>query len=437
MRPHRGPSESARCRPTRIRDARCGHWAHLLCALCGLGVLSVVGCDQTVVVGRMGTDGGRARDASQDADQDADQDAGDDSGAADGGTGCATPLVADSLGVGTWHACALRAGAVRCWGGGVSGQLCNGDTQDMPRPVAPVGLDTYTALYVGGQNTCMTRSDGALRCCGDNFSGTLADGTSQGNSRPVTVSASVSDLVIGFSNVYATRAGGGHDVWGDNEYGQLGLGPATVGTAVRSVTALPTESFTQISANTQHACGVTAAGALRCAGTNAGGELGIPLSPDRDVFTAVPAPTTFRSVSAGRRLSCALSTADELFCWGTNEPTMVTGTVGFVEMPTRVGAASDYESVSVGFDHVCALRGGGRLFCWGSGEYGKLGFTAVSADAPTEVTPGVSYREVRAGPDFTCAIRAVDSVVVCFGDDSVGQTAGRSGPGPQAVCLDG
>ncbi|MCA9576200.1 MAG: hypothetical protein KC668_12220 [Myxococcales bacterium] len=408
-------------------------WTVCLAAAC----LALPACDQLVVVGRVESDAGEdaSPDDGVDGATDGGEDGGDDHGV-DGGTTCQEALVADSLAVGTYHVCARRGGAVWCWGGGQSGQLCNGDTPESALPGPPVGVDTYQEVYVGGLNTCLSRVDGALLCCGNNFSGALADGTSQNQSRPQAVTSDVEDVVIGFSNVYATDGDGDLFAWGDNEYGQLGLGPATAGEAVRTIMAVSGVSFAQVSANTHHACGVTSGGELRCAGANDGGELGIPLSPGVDVFTVVPAAVSFRSVSAGRRLGCAISTGNQLYCWGTNEPTMVTGVTGFVEMPTRVGTLNDYESVSVGFDHLCVLRDGGRLFCWGSGENGKLGYDAVTRDTPTEVTPGVAYRVVRAGPDFTCAIRATDDVVVCFGDDSVGQTAGSGGGAtPRPVCL--
>jgi len=396
---------SACARPR--RKLRLGLAAALLGLLCG-------GCDQTVIVGRV------------DGDPDP-----------DGGMGCLTPLLADDVAVGSDHVCSVHDGAVLCWGGGESGQRCNGETTSSPRPTAPTGFDTYTAVAAGGLNTCLRRSDGTLVCCGNNFDGTLGDGGSAGSSRPVEVVASVAGVAMGFSSVYATRDDGTLTVWGANPDGQLGLGAAGVSAAVRTPTDVAGVTFEEVAASTAHACAVDAEGALFCTGSNTANELGIPLLAGAADFTEVPAPTTFRSVSAGRRLTCAIGTGGGLYCWGRNEPSMVTGRVGDVDQPTRVGSASDYESVSVGFEHVCAIRAGGRLFCWGNASDGRLGFEAPAAvDTPTEVTPGVAYRRVRASFAFTCAIRSVDSAVVCFGSNEAGQLAGGDGSPASPICLD-
>jgi alpha-tubulin suppressor-like RCC1 family protein len=376
-----------------------------------LSALSGAACDQTVIVGRVDGD-------------------------PDGGTGCLTPLLADDLAVGSDHVCVVHDGDVLCWGGGESGQRCDAATTNTPRPTSPTGFDTYTAVYAGGLNTCLRRSDGTLVCCGNNFDGTLGDGGSAGSSRPVEVIGSVEEAAMGFSSVYATRAAGTLTVWGANGDGQLGLGAGSVSEAVRTPTDVAGVAFEEVAASTAHACAVDAAGALFCTGTNTANELGIPLLASAADFTEVPAPTTFRSVSAGRRLSCAIGTGGGLYCWGRNEPTMIAGHVGDVDEPTRVGSESDYESVSVGFEHVCAIRTGGRLFCWGNGGDGRLGFEATATDTPTEVTPGVAYRAVRASFAFTCAIRSVDSAVVCFGSDEAGQLAGGDGSPAAPICLD-
>ena len=141
-------------------------------------------------------------------------------------------------------------------------------------------------------------------------------------------------------------------------------------------------------------------------------------------------------VACGAQFACALNSGGDVYCWGRNEPTMIAGHVGDVDEPTRVGSDSDWERVSVGHEHLCGLRSGGRLFCWGTGVGGRLGYEADAEDTPREVTPGTAYSEVRTSFAFTCAIRTADSVVVCFGDGSAGQLAGRSGSTPEPICLD-
>ena len=124
--------------------------------LLGLGAGA---CDQTVNLGRVVGDGGPMDmgDLGEPGDMGPlDGDTGD------GGAGCETPLLADMLALGSDHLCVLRAGEVTCFGGGESGQRCDGVSGNTPLPTSPVGFDTYTAVYAGGLNTCLVRSDGML-----------------------------------------------------------------------------------------------------------------------------------------------------------------------------------------------------------------------------------------------------------------------------------
>jgi alpha-tubulin suppressor-like RCC1 family protein len=79
------------------------------------------------------------------------------------------------VGLGEDHACAITAGAVKCWGQNTYGQL--GDGTNTPRLYAGAGptLTGVTDLAVGGYFTCVLLSDRTVRCFGHNDSGQLGD----------------------------------------------------------------------------------------------------------------------------------------------------------------------------------------------------------------------------------------------------------------------
>jgi alpha-tubulin suppressor-like RCC1 family protein len=124
--------------------------------------------------------------------------------------------------------------------------------------------------------------------------------------------------------------------WGWGDLGQLGGAPATTCTVGSSPpfrcamapAAVPElTGATWIAAGRYHTCAVLRDGAIRCAGRNDEGQLGLgsPSTeecasfPDRfactRTFTALTAPAA-REVSVGNYHSCGLMTDGTVRCWG-------------------------------------------------------------------------------------------------------------------------
>ena len=108
---------------------------------------------------------------------------------------------------------------------------------------------------------------------GWNAAGQLGDDTTN---RPAPVNvvgleSGVQDITAGDMHTCAIVAGGVR-CWGDNRYGQLGVGSTESYTTPVQVVALPVASRTSTLA--ARTCAVTAAGGLKCWGRNASGQLG-------------------------------------------------------------------------------------------------------------------------------------------------------------------
>ncbi|MBW7934163.1 MAG: hypothetical protein H3C62_11275 [Gemmatimonadaceae bacterium] len=148
-----------------------------------------------------------------------------------------------SLVAGNAHTCALtRTGAAFCWGANGYGQLGAGLAAVRSNaPVAvtlPAGVSGFTKLFAGEYHTCGIADTGVAYCWGRNNSGQLGDGTTANASAPVAVGGGAltfRSLALGELHTcgVASASGGGSGTqtgpgviycWGDNEYGQLGLG---------------------------------------------------------------------------------------------------------------------------------------------------------------------------------------------------------------------
>lgn len=152
-------------------------------------------------------------------------------------------LKAQDVRLGLNHACALRDGAVHCWGSNRRATLGYGtaptgegcarvdfEPQYATSPHAVEGLGRATALTVGATHSCARVEDGRVACWGRNLRGELGDGhaTSTGewcSEKPKwALGLANVDVVAGGNAFTCAVAAGLPYCWGMNMFGQLGEG---------------------------------------------------------------------------------------------------------------------------------------------------------------------------------------------------------------------
>jgi len=94
-----------------------------------------------------------------------------------------------AIAVGVAHVCALtNAGLLKCWGNNVAGQLGDNTTIYRNAPVDVLGLSSVlAAVAAGGAHTCVVTSAGAVKCWGRNINGELGDNSNTQRNTPVAV----------------------------------------------------------------------------------------------------------------------------------------------------------------------------------------------------------------------------------------------------------
>ena len=117
--------------------------------------------------------------------------------------------------------------------------------------------------------------------------------------------------------------------FGENASGQLGNGAlltATQGSPslVDTSTITGSKIFVQLSAAVTHTCGVMTDGAIYCWGSDAAGLLGngatagTQSSPSAVDRTGVTGNTSFIQVSAGTEHTCGITSSGKAYCWGSD-----------------------------------------------------------------------------------------------------------------------
>ena len=317
-----------------------------------------------------------------------------------GGTGVLSDV--NNIAKGFYHACvSANDGTAYCWGQNSYGQLGNGNTITQTTPVqvsgeGGIGVLSGVSMVGGGYyHTCALKTDGTVYCWGKNSSGQLGIGNTANQIAPVQVLGAggtgilsdVSAITGGENYTCALKTNGTVYCWGQNSYGQLGIGNNTRQNAPVQV--------------------------LGPGGTG--------------VLSDVSA------VGGGSATTCAAKTDGTVYCWGYNNSGQLgIGNTANQTAPVQVlgaggtGVLSDVSAVEGGYLHTCALQTDGTVYCWGYNNWGQVGIgsTGTSRMTPYKVLgtggTGVSASMISTGFLYNCALKT-DNTVYCWGYNGTGQ----------------
>ncbi len=281
------------------------------------------------------------------------------------------------------------------WGSGNGG-----DNRVLIFNVHPTAL-TPSSPTQSGYDGCAI-AGGQLYCWGYNVDGEDGTGNSTEYQIPVQVGSAANWTTISqgdrtFDPAACGIAGGNLYCWGENTYGELGLGNTTPYNTPQQITS-PSASWSSVSTSGNDTCAITTTGALYCWGRNQYGELGIGSTSQQTSPQQVTSPsTTWSSVSTGGTDTCAITTGGALYCWGRNQygedGNSVTSNTVFVTSTTTTGdIISGADTGLTAANDICAARAtAGGL----SGTYvAWLATTTASSPLDTYVQSIFPYEEV-------------------------------------------
>ena len=362
-----------------------------------------------------------------------------------------SPGTAIAISAGDFHTCAVLAGGdVTCWGSGLSGALGNGSSGIVDVPPAPVSLPGGAAavgVSAGPFVSCALLAAGDISCWGNGGHHMLGTGSLVNAMTPSPVvtlpgGREASAVAVGSHSVCAA-VGAGISCWGDDRYGEAGVGEANGDNTLPSdpIDLPGVNPGAEIVAFTSGTCSRQSGGKVRCWGIDDDGQRGLGTSDaeahDAPSGTAVTLPgvNSASSIDAGNEHVCAIQTDGSLACWGLDQMGQVgngAGSSAAVLAPEAIALPSPGTAVDIGLGYAfsCAVLTGGAVTCWGDdsdGQLGNGGATGVVHAPPSPVTlpsPGTASK-ITAGRAFACAV-LTDGKVTCWGDDGWGQLGNGS-----------
>mmetsp|Transcript_3477 Transcript_3477/g.7853 ORF Transcript_3477/g.7853 Transcript_3477/m.7853 type:complete len:402 (-) Transcript_3477:85-1290(-) len=352
------------------------------------------------------------------------------------------PALVVGFSIGGLHICAIESPSLLfCWGKNLYGQLGDGTLKEKKTPTVVEGMDQVVQVSSGGGynwgHTCAVTTNGSTYCWGNNKYGQLGMGMISQNETTPRLVPGVEDAVAvscGRSHTCILMKDGTGKCAGSNWQGQLGTGKDHK-ELEKSAELLPVElqGMTALVASRSSTCAILSDKTLWCWGFGTYGRLG--LGSQDPAYTPSKLPMKgVTSVSLGGHHGCALLDTGKAQCWGSNKDLQLgagSETVGTLVLP-RAGALSpkplevdglsDLVGVTTGRWHSCSLSKHGVTQCWGGNRSGQRGVGPNKhTDEPQKPAGLGKVVEVVAGFMNTCVILE-DRTAQCWGSSHNGQT---------------
>ncbi|XP_051009127.1 probable E3 ubiquitin-protein ligase HERC4 isoform X9 [Acomys russatus] len=336
-----------------------------------------------------------------------------------------------------------------CWGNASYGQLGLGGI-DEEIVLEPRKSDFFVNKKVqdvgcGLRHTVFVLDDGTVYTCGCNDLGQL--GHEKSRKKPEQV------VALDAQNIVAVSCGDAHTLalndkgqvyaWGLDSDGQLGLlGSEECVRVPRNIKSLSDIQIVQVACGYYHSLALSKASEVFCWGQNKYGQLGLGVDCKKQTspqliksLLGIP----FMQVAAGGAHSFVLTLSGAIFGWGRNK----FGQLGLNDendryVPNLLKSLRSQKIVYIccGEDHTAALTKEGGVFTFGAGGYGQLGHNSTSHEInPRKVFElmGSIVTQVACGRQHTSAFVPSSGRIYSFGLGGNGQlgtgsTSNRKSP---------
>lgn len=336
-----------------------------------------------------------------------------------------------------------------CWGNASFGQLGLGGI-DEEIVLEPRKSDFFLNKRVrdvgcGLRHTVFVLDDGTVYTCGCNDLGQL--GHEKARKRPEHVGA------LDAQNIVAVSCGEAHTLalndkgqvyaWGLATDGQLGLpGTEECVRVPRNIRSLSEIQIVQVACGYYHSLALSKGSEVFSWGQNKYGQLGLGYEYKKQTspqmiksLLGIP----FAQIAAGGAHSFVLTLSGAIFGWGRNK----FGQLGLNDdndryVPTLLKSLRSQKVVHIccGEDHTAALTKEGGVFTFGAGGYGQLGHNSTSHEInPRKVFElmGSVVTQITCGRQHTTAFVPSSGRIYSFGLGGNGQlgtgtTSNRKSP---------
>lgn len=333
----------------------------------------------------------------------------------------------------------MQNNSVRAWGFNGYGALGVGDTSVKlvsSKVSFPGGFPLNIFQSLQSKSMYAVNSNNNLVAWGQNDYGQLGLGAVSNIFSPTVVNLGtgrkVRKFIVGFDNACAILDDQSLSCWGKNDFGQLGLGTNLDYNTPQPVNVGSGRTVVDVVMMKNMVCIITDDSSAKCSGYNLNGQLGDGTTISKNLFTKIYNSSAKKIISFGSDLNisiCILKPA--LYCWGDNTGGRLgLGDTLYKTLPEAVDMGSGVSLVSLhpatDGTYVCAIVTGQKLKCWG-----KIAGDSVETKKPKLINFFGTNKNVKTYANYGKSSYVIldDNTGYSWGENSYGQLASISATG--------
>ena len=305
-------------------------------------------------------------------------------------------------------------GTLWTWGAGSDGGLGQGSNTDKSSPTQIGTETTWSSAFCGeGGSAAAIKTDGTLWTWGNNNYGQLGLGDQNQYSSPKQVPGTTwatgdYKLSGGLRCIFAIKTDG--TMWalgGEDDRGELGQNSNSNYSSPRMIYGDAT-TWSKTFAGHYSTFGIKTDGTLWSWGDNGYGQLGLNEGSPARKSSPVQIPgTTWSHGSSGWGSVFGIKTDGTLWAWGENEIDCLglnTGHDTNKSSPVQVPGTT-WSKIAAARDHTVAIKTDGTIWSWGEGADGQLGQNnTTKRSSPTQIGSDTIWQAVMVSTDRVFAL---------------------------------
>lgn len=315
-----------------------------------------------------------------------------------------------------------QPGTLWSWGRNCVGQVGDNTFEDRSSPVQVPGT-AWLSVSSGRCHGLARKTDNTLWAWGSNYRGQLARSINDSFPSPVQIPGTTwTEISAGGEHSIARKSDNTLWVWGSNICGEIGNN-SFPGPSIRftSPIQIPGTTWVEICGGAQVSMARQSDGTLWMWGDNCFGQLGIGNVTYQRFPNQIPG-TSWVAITTGGNHSLARKSDGTLWSWGQNQGGQL-GDMSFIcrSSPVQVSGTSwiDVEASKVGFvsPHTMARKSDGTLWVWGNNSQGQLGQNSTypsGIGSPIQI-PGNAWIDIAASASASFARKTNNTLWVWGG----------------------